>query len=72
MAARTSVASGAGADGTTTRRYTAAVIDWTPQPIASSVGPLAVHWHAITCAVGFASTSVVARQARRRGVAGRA
>ena len=27
--------------GSTTRRYTAAVIDWTPQPIAFTVGPLA-------------------------------
>jgi len=27
--------------GPTTRRYTAAVINWTPQPIAFTVGPLA-------------------------------
>jgi len=27
------------------------VIDWTPQPIAFSVGPLAVHWYGIMYAI---------------------
>jgi phosphatidylglycerol:prolipoprotein diacylglycerol transferase len=45
------------------------VIDWTPQPIAFSVGPLAVHWYGIMYAIGLALTYVVVeREARRRGL----
>jgi phosphatidylglycerol:prolipoprotein diacylglycerol transferase len=45
------------------------VIDWTPQPIAFSVGPLAVHWYGIMYAIGLAATFVVVeREARRRGL----
>jgi phosphatidylglycerol:prolipoprotein diacylglycerol transferase len=45
------------------------VIDWTPQPIAFSVGPLAVHWYGIMYAIGLAVTYVVVeREARRRGL----
>jgi phosphatidylglycerol:prolipoprotein diacylglycerol transferase len=52
-----------------TRRYTAAVIDWTPQPIAFSIGPLAVHWYGIMYAIGLAAAFVVIeREARRRGL----
>ena len=57
------------ADGSATRRYTAAVIDWTPQPIAFSIGPLAVHWYGIMYAIGLAAAfMVVEREARRRGL----
>jgi phosphatidylglycerol:prolipoprotein diacylglycerol transferase len=43
------------------------VIDWAPQPIAFSVGPLAVHWYGIMYAIGLAATFVVVeREARRR------
>ena len=45
------------------------MIDWTPQPIAFSVGPLAVHWYGIMYAIGLALTYVVVeREARRRGL----
>jgi phosphatidylglycerol:prolipoprotein diacylglycerol transferase len=45
------------------------VIDWTPQPIAFSVGPLAVHWYGIMYAIGLAATFIVVeREARRRGL----
>jgi phosphatidylglycerol:prolipoprotein diacylglycerol transferase len=45
------------------------VIDWTPQPIAFSVGPLAVHWYGIMYAIGLAATYVVVeREARRRSL----
>jgi phosphatidylglycerol:prolipoprotein diacylglycerol transferase len=45
------------------------VIDWTPQPIAFSVGPLAVHWYGIMYAIGLAVAFVVVeRQASRRGL----
>ncbi len=55
--------------GSTTRRYTAAVIDWTPQPIAFTVGPLAVHWYGIMYAIGLAIVFVVVeREARWRGL----
>jgi phosphatidylglycerol:prolipoprotein diacylglycerol transferase len=57
------------ADGSATRRYTAAVIDWTPQPIAFAIGPLAVHWYGIMYAIGLAVAFVVIeREARRRGL----
>jgi len=35
------------------------VIDWTPQPIAFSVGPLAVHWYGIMYAIGLALTAAL-------------
>ena len=45
------------------------MIDWTPQPIAFSVGPVAVHWYGIMYAIGLAATFlVVDREARRRGL----
>ncbi len=45
------------------------MIDWTPQPIAFSVGPLAVHWYGIMYAIGLAATFIVVeREARRRGL----
>jgi phosphatidylglycerol---prolipoprotein diacylglyceryl transferase len=45
------------------------VIDWTPQPIAFSVGSLAVHWYGIMYAIGLAATFIVVeREARRRGL----
>ena len=45
------------------------MIDWTPQPIAFSVGPLAVHWYGIMYAIGLAAAFVaVEREARRRGL----
>ena len=45
------------------------MIDWTPQPIAFSVGPLAVHWYGIMYAIGLAAAFVVVeREARRRGL----
>jgi len=62
---------GAGADGTTTRRYTAAVTEWTTQPIARSVGPLAVHRCGNMPAIVLAAAFVGAgREARRAGPAG--
>jgi phosphatidylglycerol---prolipoprotein diacylglyceryl transferase len=43
------------------------VIDWTPQPIAFAIGPLAVHWYGIMYAIGLAVAFVVIeREARRR------
>ena len=43
------------------------MIDWTPQPIAFSVGPLAVHWYGIMYAIGLAAAfAVIEREARRR------
>jgi phosphatidylglycerol:prolipoprotein diacylglycerol transferase len=45
------------------------VIDWTPQPIAFAIGPLAVHWYGIMYAIGLAVAFVVIeREARRRGL----
>ena len=45
------------------------MIDLTPQPIAFSVGPLAVHWYGIMYAIGLAATFIVVeREARRRGL----
>jgi phosphatidylglycerol:prolipoprotein diacylglycerol transferase len=45
------------------------VIDWTPQPIAFTVGPLAVHWYGIMYAIGLAIVFVVVeREARWRGL----
>ena len=43
------------------------MIDWTPQPIAFAIGPLAVHWYGIMYAIGLAVAFVVIeREARRR------
>jgi len=45
------------------------VIDWTPQPIAFAIGPLAVHWYGIMYAIGLAVAFVVIeREALRRGL----
>ena len=45
------------------------MIDWTPQPIAFAIGPLAVHWYGIMYAIGLALAFVVIeREARRRGL----
>ena len=45
------------------------MIDWTPQPIAFSVGPLAVHWYGIMYAIGLAAAFIVVeREGRRRGL----
>jgi len=45
------------------------MIDWTPNPIALSIGPLAIHWYGIMYALGLAAVyAVVEREARRRGL----
>ena len=45
------------------------MIDWTPDPIAISIGPLAVHWYGLMYALGIGATFVVVeREARRRGL----
>jgi phosphatidylglycerol:prolipoprotein diacylglycerol transferase len=45
------------------------VIDITPNPIAFTIGPLAVHWYGIAYAVGLAAAYlVISRQARWRGL----
>jgi phosphatidylglycerol:prolipoprotein diacylglycerol transferase len=45
------------------------MIDWTPDPIAVSIGPISIHWYGIMYAVGLAVTfMVVEREARRRGL----
>ena len=44
------------------------MIDFTPQPIALQIGPLAVHWYGVAYALGLAAAFVVIeREARRRG-----
>jgi phosphatidylglycerol:prolipoprotein diacylglycerol transferase len=44
------------------------VIDFTPQPLAFQIGPLAVHWYGIAYALGLAGAFfVIEREARRRG-----
>ncbi len=52
------------------RGYTPrAMIDWTPDPIAVSIGPISVYWYGIMYALGLAATFVVVeREARRRGL----
>ncbi len=52
------------------RRYTPrAMINWTPDPIAFAIGPLAIHWYGVMYALGLAATYVVVeREARRRGL----
>jgi phosphatidylglycerol:prolipoprotein diacylglycerol transferase len=50
-------------------RYTSPMIDFTPSPIAFSIGPLAVHWYGIAYAVGLAVAYwVIVREARWRGL----
>jgi phosphatidylglycerol:prolipoprotein diacylglycerol transferase len=51
-------------------RYTRrAMIDWTPDPIAFTIGPITVFWYGIMYAIGLAVTFVVIeREARRRGL----
>jgi phosphatidylglycerol:prolipoprotein diacylglycerol transferase len=45
------------------------MIDWTPDPIALSIGPLTIYWYGIMYAIGLAVTFVVVeREARRRGL----
>ena len=45
------------------------MIDWIPDPIAISIGPLAIHWDGVMYAIGLAVTFVVVeREARRRGL----
>jgi phosphatidylglycerol:prolipoprotein diacylglycerol transferase len=45
------------------------MIDWTPDPIAISIGPLQVYWYGVMYAIGLAVTFVVIeREARRRGL----
>ncbi len=45
------------------------MIDWTPDPIAFAVGPLAIHWYGVMYALGLAATFIVVeREARRRGL----
>ena len=44
------------------------MIDFTPQPLAFQIGPLAVHWYGIAYALGLAGAFfVIEREARRRG-----
>ncbi len=51
-------------------RYTlAAMIDFTPSPIAFHLGPIAVYWYGIGYALGIAAAAwMVTREARRRGL----
>jgi len=45
------------------------MIDWTPDPIAISIGPLQVYWYGVMYAIGLAvSFVVIEREARRRGL----
>ncbi|HYN47386.1 MAG TPA: prolipoprotein diacylglyceryl transferase [Candidatus Nanopelagicales bacterium] len=45
------------------------MIDWTPDPIALSIGPLTIYWYGVMYAIGLAATFVVVeREARRRGL----
>jgi len=45
------------------------MIDWTPDPIALSIGPIDVYWYGVMYALGLAATFVVIeREARRRGL----
>jgi phosphatidylglycerol:prolipoprotein diacylglycerol transferase len=45
------------------------MIDWTPDPIAISVGPVTIYWYGVMYAVGLAAAFVVIeREARRRGL----
>jgi len=45
------------------------MIDWTPDPIAISIGPVTIFWYGVMYAVGLAATFfVIEREARRRGL----
>jgi phosphatidylglycerol:prolipoprotein diacylglycerol transferase len=45
------------------------MIDWTPDPIAISLGPLDIRWYGVMYAIGLALTFfVIEREARRRGL----
>jgi phosphatidylglycerol---prolipoprotein diacylglyceryl transferase len=45
------------------------MIDWTPDPIAISIGPIDVYWYGVMYALGLAATYlVIEREARRRGL----
>ncbi len=45
------------------------MIDWTPDPIAISIGPLHIYWYGVMYAVGLAASFIVIeREARRRGL----
>ena len=45
------------------------MINWTPDPIAFTLGPVHVYWYGIMYAIGLAATFwVVEREARRRGL----
>jgi phosphatidylglycerol:prolipoprotein diacylglycerol transferase len=45
------------------------MIDWTPDPIALSIGPITIYWYGVMYALGLAATFVVVeREARRRGL----
>jgi phosphatidylglycerol:prolipoprotein diacylglycerol transferase len=45
------------------------MLDWTPDPIFITIGPLAIHWYGVMYAIGLAATYVVIeREARRRGL----
>ena len=45
------------------------MIDWTPDPIAISLGPLDIRWYGVMYALGLALTFIVIeREARRRGL----
>jgi phosphatidylglycerol:prolipoprotein diacylglycerol transferase len=45
------------------------MIDWTPDPIVLSIGPLSIYWYGVVYALGLAVTFVVVeREARRRGL----
>jgi len=44
-----------------------AMIDWTPDPIAFSLGPITVYWYGVMYAIGLAASFfVIEREARRR------
>jgi phosphatidylglycerol:prolipoprotein diacylglycerol transferase len=43
------------------------MIDWTPDPIAFSIGPLTIYWYGVMYAIGLAASFlVIEREARRR------
>ena len=45
------------------------MIDWTPDSVAISIGPVSVYWYGVMYALGLAATFVVVeREARRRGL----
>ncbi len=49
--------------------HSAAMLDWTPDPIFISIGPIAIHWYGVMYALGLAAAYlVIEREARRRGL----